>query len=164
MSREIEEFRKDPQAYLRRRREAPVPLPELDDLKRTRLYFCELDDALRHYSSPFQSGQFHTFTVRAGEHGEPRVEMVSETRFPPLDDLPDHFKRLHYTAGQLDTLPASFWKTFTCADREVRLALPRIPMQITLWGSGNEEQYQFTKQANMYDLLFKNRFDIFFKN
>lgn len=156
MSKELEEFRKDPQRYLRKRHEAPIPPPNISDLKRSKLYFGELTDALQHYSSPFEPGQFHTFTVRTGKHGKAVPEMVSATRFPPLDDLPDHFTRLHYAARQLDTLPVSFWRTLDDAGRESGVALPRFPMQITLWGGGNQDQVQFTIQANMYDLLLRD--------
>lgn len=153
MSRELEKFRRNPQDYLRRRHEVPVPLPTVEQLRLSRVYFGELTDALHHYSSPLGSDQLHTFTVRTGENGEPIPEMVSETRFPPLDDLPDHFVRLHFAAGCLDTVPISFWKGLWGADPTVRRVLPYFPMQVILWGTGNRNQDQFTVQANTAHLF-----------
>lgn len=142
MSKEFGEFRRN--------------LSTLEGLKRTRLYFGELMDALRHYSSPFEPGIFRTISVRAGNQGKPQLEWVSGTRFPPLDDLPDHFAKLHYAGGQLDALPSSFWTTLMDSDREVQLALPYIPMQITLWGTVNKDQARFVKVANMYYRFLKD--------
>ena len=64
--------------------------PTLEEIKTSELYFSELEDALRHYSSCLPKGKHHTVAVRTNPQGEPNLELVMETRFPPLDDLSLH--------------------------------------------------------------------------
>lgn len=67
--------------------------PDIGELKKSRFYFSELQDALTHYSTP-PGMSFDTIAIRTNIEGKPYSEVVSETRFPPLDDLPTHLSRL----------------------------------------------------------------------
>ncbi|MBI2018292.1 hypothetical protein HYS96_01160 [Candidatus Daviesbacteria bacterium] len=148
--------------------------PTIKDLKRSRLYFGELEDALMHYSNPELEGAFCTITVRSGRDGKPRVEVVSETRFPAIDDIPDHLKRLHFVAERLDRLPAEFWELNNYyLGRKAPEDFPRLSMAVFLCGEGNDpnrrmelqEYFQryswdvigiFTRDACVYDLSLRN--------
>jgi hypothetical protein len=125
-----------------------------EDLQKTRLYFSELEDALCHYSSCLPQGRFHTITVRTNTEGKPGLELVSKTRMPCLDDLPGHIKNLRYAAEQLDKLSPAFWeKVYTDHLNGRRENFPYVPMQITVWGTGNHKQNIFMRHADLYAKL-----------
>lgn len=125
--------------------------PTLEEIVASQLYFSELEDALRHYSSSLQEGKFATLTVRTDPEGEPNVELVSETRFPPLDDLQTHVERLKFAAGKLDHIPVAFWNDFYSMQLKGSREIPHIPMQIVLWGTGNEGMRNFRRVALFYE-------------
>lgn len=148
--------------------------PSIEDLKRSRLYFGELEDALIHYSNPELEGALHTITVRSNQDGNPQVEVVSETRFPALDDISDHFKRLHFVAERLDRLPAEFWELNNYyLGRKAPEDFPRLSMQVFLSGEENNANQRmqwhryfqrygwdvkgvFTRDAYGYDVSLRN--------
>lgn len=56
--------------------------PALEDLRKSELFFSELEDALTHYSTPEElRGMFATLTVRTDEEGKPAVTLMTKTRF-----------------------------------------------------------------------------------
>lgn len=130
--------------------------PTWEELRRTGLYFRELEDALSHYASPLPQGQFFTVTERSDPQGGSKREIVRETRFPSLDELSEHFNKLKYAAWLLDKLPPSFWEKIyqghLCGDRT---EFGYFPMQITLWGAENKEQNNFARQADLYELFLR---------
>ncbi len=127
--------------------------PTLEEIEASELYFAELEDALIHYSSCLPKGQFHTLTVRSNPEGEPDMELVSETRFPPLDDLPTHIERLKFVAGKLDHIPVEFWEDFYSKQLKGSRDIPYIPMQIVVWGTSNEGMRNFRRQALSSEVL-----------
>ncbi|KKS65163.1 hypothetical protein A3A14_00030 [Candidatus Daviesbacteria bacterium RIFCSPLOWO2_01_FULL_43_38] len=128
-------------------------LPTKKELEKSRLYFGELEDALEHYSSPFAPGQHKTITVRTNEDGDPQVEIVSETRFPPLDDIKEHCQKLRFAALQLDKLPASFWSYKNYTQRFQHEGFPYISMQILDWGTHTARvKMFFSLMAKMSEL------------
>jgi len=128
--------------------------PTVEEIEASWLYFAELEDALIHYSSCLPEGRhFTTVTTRTNSEGEPNLELVSETRFPPLDDLALHFERLKFVAGKLDHLPVTFWEDFYSAQLKGSRDIPHIPMQIVLWGTGNEGMRNFRRMALLYEDL-----------
>ena len=150
--------------------ETEAHIPTAQELESTRLFFIELQDALTHYSFPVKMA-LHTLTVRSNQDGNPQVELVSETRFPVLDDISDHFKRLHIVAEKLDQLPAEFWEVNNgYLGGQFPEALNYIPMQVFLWGQENsperktqlQEHFKqfgwnvkgaFTRNVHGYDLM-----------
>ena len=131
--------------------------PIWKELRRTGLYFRELEDALSHYASSLPQGQFFTVTERSDPRGGSQIELVKETRFPPLDELSEHFNKLKYAAWRLDELPPSFWeKIYQSHLHGERTEFGYIPMQITLWGAENKEQNNFARQADLYELFLRD--------
>ncbi|KKP92833.1 MAG: hypothetical protein UR98_C0017G0025 [Parcubacteria group bacterium GW2011_GWA1_36_12] len=130
--------------------------PTIEEIEASELYFSELEDALRHYSSCLPEGKHMTLTVRTNSEGKPNIELVTETRFPPLDDLPLHFQHLKFAAGNLDHISVSFWKDFYSKQLRGSRDIPYIPMQIVLWGTGNEGMRNFRREALMYEDLLSD--------
>jgi len=128
-------------------REATREEPTLEEIKASQLYFSELQDALIHYSSRLPKGRHLTLTVRTNSEGEPNAELVSETRFPPLDDLSLHFECLKFAAGKLDHIPVDFWNNLFSAQLRGARDIPYIPLQIVSWGMGNEGMRSFRREA-----------------
>lgn len=137
-------------------REVAEREPTIEEVEASELYFAELEDALRHYSSCLPQGRFHTLTVRSDSEGRPNVELVSETRFPPLDDLPTHIERLKFVAGKLDHVPVDFWNDFYSKQLKGSRDIPYIPMQIVLWGTSNEGMRNFRREALLYEDLLSD--------
>lgn len=109
--------------------------PTLDELRRSSIFFVELTDALQHYQADLPPNvTLVTLTTRLQEDGEPGLEIVSETRMPPLDDMSDHFYSLGYAAEKLDTVPPSWWHDYYSTSSKV----PHVAMQIVSWGGLNE--------------------------
>lgn len=128
--------------------------PTLQEIEASELYFSELEAALRHYGSCLPEGKHMTLTVRTDAEGEPNMELVTETRFPPLDDMQTHIERLKYAAGRLDHIPVSFWKDFYSKQLKGSRDIPYISKQIVIWGTGNEGMRNFRRKALLYgDLL-----------
>jgi hypothetical protein len=135
-------------------RETTTEEPTLEEIQASELYFSELEDALRHYSSCLPTGSFLTLTIRSDSEGEPNVELVTETRFPPLDDLATHFERLKFAAGKLDHIPVAFWEDFYTSQLKGSREIPYVPMQVVLWGTSNEGMRNFRREASFYqDIL-----------
>ena len=76
---------------------------------------------------------------------------MSETRFPPLDDMPEHFEKLEYSAKQLDRLSVNYWnRVYDSQLQKSQEQFPYFPMQIVLWGIGNENHMNFKSEADFY--------------
>ena len=132
-------------------RDLPKEEPTPEEVGASELYFSELEDALRHYASSLPEGKHMTLTVRTNAEGEPNMELVTETRFPPLDDLSAHIERLKFAAGKLDHIPVAFWEDFYSQQLKGSRDIPYIPMQIVLWGTGNEGMRNFRQEALFYE-------------
>jgi len=119
----------------------------LEDLRKSELFFSELEDALIHFSTPEElKGMVATLTVRSDEQGEPAITLMTKTRFPPLDDLKEHCDNLVYAAQRLDKLPVSYWRFIDPLYGNQRLFY--IPMQVIEWGKQNDRTPQsFTREA-----------------
>lgn len=129
-------------------------VPTKKELEKTRFYFGELTDALHHYSSLMPPGTFYTLTARTSRGGEPEVELVSETRFPPLDEIKEHFIRLRFAVKQLDKIPAGFWELILHGERG---DTPYVSMQQVLYGAQNNgEKHFFTNETEFYELRLAN--------
>ena len=129
--------------------------PSIEQLRKSELYFIELEDALDHYySDRFLPRRYYTLTVRADEEGKATPTLMSETRFPALDDLKEHCVNLVYSAQRLDSLPETYWRSI---DPLYGNRPPfYIPMQIIEWGKmGERIPHMFRKEALGTALVLK---------
>ncbi len=89
----------------------------------------------------------------------------------PLVEMPEHLANLKFSAGRLDNLPGSLWRSVFNSDKELmQERFPYIPMQIVLWGLYNGEvvisardskpemkfKGNFSKEAWIYKLFLKD--------
>lgn len=77
---------------------------------------------------------------------------TASSQLPSRNELAEHFDALDFAAEELDKWATEYWEKI----ENERSAYPYIPMQITDWGSNNDNHDIFKKEAENYRLLLSN--------
>lgn len=132
----------------------PKSEPTQQELTISRAYFHRLQDALFHYANTSSAKiNFETFGTEYKGFG---TSVVSDSRFPPLDNLVAELDRVGFAAGRLDLLPTTFWNQLWEKFMSKQSNMPVISRQIYDWGSSNIRGGIFTSQAEGYSVALRS--------